>query len=49
MAYWVSCGVVSQQEVSAREGGIDLTYVFQDDQEVIEYVLLLYIITNLPI
>ncbi len=37
MAYWVSCGTVSQQEVSIREGGIDLIYVLQGDQEVIEY------------
>ncbi len=49
MAYWVSCGAVSQQEVNAHEGGIDLIYTLQDDQEVITYVLLLYIIINLPI
>ncbi len=34
MAYWISCGVVSQQEVNARGGGTDLIYVLQDDQEV---------------
>eukprot|EP01084_Bolivina_argentea_P121626 215540_1 len=33
MAYWVSCGAVSQQEVNAHEGGIDLIYTLQDDQE----------------
>ncbi len=36
MTYWISCRAVSQQEVSAPEGGIELVYTLQDDQKVSE-------------